>query len=69
MISFNLISLLTRPPSTGIMRKIEQDNNNREEYTVCELVETGGQRLKAPSATPVECPSVRLPKKFEIFKE
>jgi hypothetical protein len=36
---------------------------------VIELVETGGQRLKAPSASPVECPSVRLSKKFENFKE
>jgi hypothetical protein len=51
------------------MRKIEDHNKNREEYTVSELEETGGQRLKAPSATPVECPSVRLPKKFEFFKE
>jgi hypothetical protein len=51
------------------MRKIEEDNKNREEYTVSELVETGGQRLKAPSATPLECPPVCLPKKFEFFKE
>jgi len=51
------------------MRKIEENNKNREEYKVSELVETGGQRLKAPSATPLECPSVCLPKKFEFFKE
>ncbi|MCJ7718163.1 MAG: hypothetical protein MUO54_16815 [Anaerolineales bacterium] len=51
------------------MQKIEEYNKNRVEYTVSKLVETGGQRLKAPSATLVECPSVRLPKKFEIIKE
>jgi hypothetical protein len=51
------------------MLKIEEQNKNQEEYTVSELVETGGQRLKAPSATPVECPPVRMPKKFEFFKE
>ncbi len=62
MIIFNRLNLLTRPLSTGIMRKIE-------EYLVSELVETGGQRLKAPSATPMECPPVRMPKKFEFFKE
>ena len=69
MIIFNRLNLLTRPLSTGIMLKIEEQNKNQEEYTVSELVETGGQRLKAPSATLVECPSVRLPKKFEFFKD
>jgi len=69
MIILNRLNLLTRTISTGIMRKIEENNKNREEYKVSELVETGGQRLKAPSATPLECPSVCLPKKFEFFKE
>jgi len=36
---------------------------------VNKLLETGGQRLKAPSVSPVESPSVRLPKKFEPIKE
>jgi hypothetical protein len=35
----------------------------------CELVETGGQRLKTPSANTMECHPVRLPKKFEIIKK
>ena len=69
MITLIRLILLTRTISTGIMRKIEEHNKNREEYKVSELVETGGQRLKAPSATPLECPSVCLPKKFEFFKE
>ena len=69
MIIFNRLNLLTRPLSTGIMLKIEEQNKNQEEYMVSELVETGGQRLKAPSATPMECPPVRMPKKFEFFKE
>jgi hypothetical protein len=33
------------------------------------LVETGGQRLKAPSASSLECPPVRLPKKFDQIEE
>ena len=33
------------------------------------LVETGGQRLKAPSAKPVECRLDSLPKKFESIEE
>jgi hypothetical protein len=41
----------------------------RVEYTALELVETGGQRLKAPSASPVERPPDRLPKKFGPIKE
>jgi hypothetical protein len=50
------------------MRKIIK-NKVQEEYTGWMLVETGGQRLKAPSVKPVECPLDRWPKKFESIEE